>query len=1095
MAWNLYNKEKFLEPLCFSNGKSQEDVVQEVLEKIEEGKKIIFIHGVCGTGKCLNKDSLIFCKPRGELTFSYYKISEIVGKEGLIVSLDGKGNLRESNFKNVRKTGLKDIYKLKTRTGREILASKNHPFLTITKHGTEWKPLEKLNKDSYICLPNKIDLESTLKLPDEEIKIIAHLIAEGKLGGKNGAPKYYQCKNQNPLIRKDYIDALKKRFPDGKIKETGDCEVKINFYNMDTTSGTTNRLRLLVRKYGLDGKKSNNKFIPKEIFGLNKKGLSIFLSRLFSGDGSIYERTSSQIVIEYDSISKRLVQDISILLNHFGIQHTISSKKFKENLEYSYRISISESSNIIKFVQEIGFVGRKQTLAENLIKKLEKNKFSNTDKVPRVIREYMKSLGYSYLELDRFLNYDKISQEKEKKSFKEIRKDKSINTPCVFKQGEIDFLRTHIIEANKQIKDDILSFISNKDIFWDKIRSIEFEKEDEVYDLEVEGTHNFIANGIVVHNSAIALNIASKLGKTSVIVPGKNLQNQYKRDYEGDKYLKKSDGTKLKISVITGRKNHKCKFLEENKTAIPPSSPDGNLNDIFQKQRDSFDDLAAGDMTCDNIYLPCKIEIKEKNWYRLKEYLKQNNKVDLKEINEIKDVKRMGVAAVCPYWSPVFPDKYDLKEFGKKKRTYEGLGKTSYIQYKREKGCPFYAQFDFYMDSDVVVFNSLKYKLETALNRKPMTEVEVVDECDEFLDSLSNQRNINIEKLQNALIQAMGSGEGDEDIIDELFELISYFKKDPRLNKISDNKDIIPLKATGIFDILKLFLKEEWLQTVDGESYLMDVLETAKMFKGFMQESFVTITKTDKQTNVGIVTTNLAKKLEEFIIKNKVMVLMSGTLHSDDVLRNIFGITDFVKIDAETKDQGTIEVKRLGVEIDCKYSNFSAGKFTRKDYLEALEECITQAPRPTLVHVNAFQDLPSEEEISQYSLRELISRDKIREMQMADSEGRLIKEFKEGKREILFSTRDSRGVDFPGNECKSIVFTKYPNPNVQDAFWKILMKTKPHAYWSFYKDKARRELLQKIYRGLRFKEDHIYLLSPDSRVLDIVEKDKESFNQ
>ena len=50
------------------------------------------------------------------------------------------------------------------------------------------------------------------------------------------------------------------------------------------------------------------------------------------------------------------------------------------------------------------------------------------------------------------------------------------------------------------------------------------------------------------------------------------------------------------------------------------------------------------------------------------------------------------------------------------------------------------------------------------------------------------------------------------------------------------------------------------------------------------------------------------------------------------------------------------------------------------------------------------------------------------------------------------------------------------------------MKTKPSQYWDFYKDKAQRELLQKVYRGLRFKEDKINLLSPDSRVLEFFER-------
>jgi Rad3-related DNA helicase len=106
------------------------------------------------------------------------------------------------------------------------------------------------------------------------------------------------------------------------------------------------------------------------------------------------------------------------------------------------------------------------------------------------------------------------------------------------------------------------------------------------------------------------------------------------------------------------------------------------------------------------------------------------------------------------------------------------------------------------------------------------------------------------------------------------------------------------------------------------------------------------------------------------------------------------------------------------------------------------------------------------------------------ESQKEYKEGLDIKRFKDGKINILFSTKCSRGVDFPGEECRSIIFTKFPNPNVQDAFWKILNKTNPQKYWSFYRDKARREILQKIYRGLRFKEDEICLMSPDSRVLD-----------
>jgi Rad3-related DNA helicase len=72
--------------------------------------------------------------------------------------------------------------------------------------------------------------------------------------------------------------------------------------------------------------------------------------------------------------------------------------------------------------------------------------------------------------------------------------------------------------------------------------------------------------------------------------------------------------------------------------------------------------------------------------------------------------------------------------------------------------------------------------------------------------------------------------------------------------------------------------------------------------------------------------------------------------------------------------------------------------------------------------------------------------------------------------------------------CNSVIFTKYPNPNVSDTFWKILQRTHPDSFWDFYRDKAYREFLQRIYRAVRSINDHVYILSPDIRVLDSVKR-------
>ncbi len=590
--------------------------------------------------------------------------------------------------------------------------------------------------------------------------------------------------------------------------------------------------------------------------------------------------------------------------------------------------------------------------------------------------------------------------------------------------------------------------------------------------------------------SAIALNIARKMGKTCIVVPGKELQKQYKRDYENDKHILKENRNKLKISVITGRNNHICKFLEDNQKVIPKEVKeiDSKLNDIFEGKKDELKELISEDLSADNPNIPCKIQILERNWKRIHNYLKQNKKINPKNIENIKHVRRIPLASVCPYWSPAIPDRYDVKIFEDvQKREYLGLKGTRFIVYQRAPGCKFYEQFNNFIDSDVLIFNSFKYKIESAINRKPLTEVEIIDECDEFLDSFSNQRNINLDRLQNTLIRIPYSNEEDKEILKELNELIEHIRRNEKVLGSVNSKEIIPLKSTGIYDLIKIFLgSPDFLLEIDEENYAFDVDETARMFEDFIDETYVSFDKKEGNLIASLVTTNLAKRFKEMVDKNKIIVLMSGTLHSDIVLKEIFGLDTFKIIEAETQQPGTICIKKTGKEINCRYEDFKNGKNSRETYLTALDKSVELAKKPALIHIISFYDLPSEEEIEKFELKNLISREKMIGEKNSREVSNIVK-FKKKEIDTLFSTKCARGIDFPGEECNSIIFTKYPNPDAKDAFWKILKKTQPQYYWDFYKDKARRELLQKVYRGLRFKEDKVEVLSPDLRVIEAFE--------
>ncbi len=65
--------------------------------------------------------------------------------------------------------------------------------------------------------------------------------------------------------------------------------------------------------------------------------------------------------------------------------------------------------------------------------------------------------------------------------------------------------------------------LASSDVFWDRVESIESVEPEEghVYDLEVPDTHNFLANGIVNHNSQL-LRYMSKLAPRSIYTSGKS---------------------------------------------------------------------------------------------------------------------------------------------------------------------------------------------------------------------------------------------------------------------------------------------------------------------------------------------------------------------------------------------------------------------------------------------------------------------------------------------------------------------------------------------------------------------------------------------
>ncbi len=557
--------------------------------------------------------------------------------------------------------------------------------------------------------------------------------------------------------------------------------------------------------------------------------------------------------------------------------------------------------------------------------------------------------------------------------------------------------------------------------------------------------------------SAMALNLARHFKKTSIVVPIKSLQEQYENDYTKKKFILKQDGKPLDIAIIKGRMNFRCPFNGER---------------------------------ADDSDLPCTIEIREKNTEQLLNYISSNPAVEKEDFSTSSDIKRMNIAPTCPYWAPIMPSEINPKGFlGVKKIKYNATCGKEFALFQRKKGCPYVDQYVAYRDADVLIFNSMKYQIESQIGRKPKTDLDIIDECDEFLDSFSSEKKINVNKLLSSLTNLSPSDREKKVVVKNLVHLCNDILFNPKI------VDIEKLTKSPILEILETVLENPNLAEEEELSYYNSIVEIARSFKNLFNESYVSVQKLEKNSRqsglfsgqsddviiITIVSINLAQKLNELMEQNNVLVMMSGTLHSERVLHEIFGLTDFKIIEAESKNPGMINKRRTNLELNCSFANFKNRTITREKYLKILDMQLSKAVPPVLVHVSAFNDLPSEEENEKLMLDNLITRERLREMQKRGNSA--IDDFKLKRQSILFTTKCSRGVDFAGDSCNSIIVTKFPYPNIQGLFWKILKREQPDKFMQFYLDKARRELIQKISRGVRFKGDKVDLWSPDVRVL------------
>jgi replicative DNA helicase Mcm len=312
--------------------------------------------------------------------------------------------------------------------------------------------------------------------------------------------------------------------------------------------------------------------VPDAIQTADREIQAAFLRAYVDGEGHV-STTERELAVA--SMSRELLEDVRSLLLSFGIQGSLGGR---ENGSYRLRIS---GEDFGRYTTQVGFVTERKADAAAAFDGVSGN--TNTDVVPGVgslLRSVRERLGLAQAEcglprptyqhyevgdrnpsrtslaavVDAFEN--RLSQLRRTReriadgSWDDIigvRDDLGLSQADLSERMEVTQTAVSYYEREDVVPDggnteaaretvlgrldealsaaaDIqrLRTLVDGDIYWDRIETIETVEPDDgwVYDLEVPGTHNYLSDGVVSHNSML-LQYIRQIAPRSVYTSGK----------------------------------------------------------------------------------------------------------------------------------------------------------------------------------------------------------------------------------------------------------------------------------------------------------------------------------------------------------------------------------------------------------------------------------------------------------------------------------------------------------------------------------------------------------------------------------------------
>jgi len=394
-------------------------------------------------------------------------------------SLDESLRYVRRHLTHVFSTGTRPVFRLTLASGKQVRATENHPFLTYAG----WRALGDLRTGDRLAVPRHVPApEEFDPWEDERVILLAHMLGDGSMLPRQPL-RYASIDEENLAVVSQAalsfgVVSVRDEYPAAR------CTTLRMRAPFNVTHGRRNPIVQWLDDVGVYGLRSHERFVPDGIFYASKRQIALFIRHIWATDGSVtVSKNGRSGRVYYASTSRRLVDDLSRLLLRFGISTRIRMAR-KAGYRPGYTLDISGADSQRRFLQEIGVHGSRGVAAERLLAAIRDTKANtNVDTVPvevwDTVRSVMAERGLSTRAFQKAIGVQ-------------------YNGSAFYRHAPS---RERLGRVAAVLDSAELELYAVNDVLWDEVVSVEPDGVEEVYDATVVGGHNFVANGIAVHNS------------------------------------------------------------------------------------------------------------------------------------------------------------------------------------------------------------------------------------------------------------------------------------------------------------------------------------------------------------------------------------------------------------------------------------------------------------------------------------------------------------------------------------------------------------------------------------------------------------------